>query len=804
MHIHELTLEGFVGIHKGLGQTRFHLNLDALVGDAKLVALQGANGRGKSTILDNLHPYLTMPSRATPGGAFSYYDHIQGPRGQKILLWSAGGKTYRSEVVIINERRRKTEAYLFERQGERWCPVTLIDGTVVDGRQDVYTRCIEAILGSEQTFLTAVFCAQGRRALSSYRNAEIKALLADLLGLDAIQALGQRAQDTVRLFKAQLNLKRLEVQQVAEHMARRQTEIDACHLNPGRQADVVLARQEAAKALHNEQIRQAQQANLPLRVQWQAQRQALLDAARRQQADLKAQLEREVDRLKLLRHRLGERQRAHQAHLQEQARQRERLTLVLRGEPQVRHACRRIGLAQQAAAIRRCRRDEQLAQVQRLKELDGILATAKAELSSLEREAGQLVLRRQEIERRSELQNQVPCAVLPNVSSVCPLLADARAAHALQPGVIQQLQALGRHKDAVQARIHDKQGERHEVNLSMEREPRAAEKLALAEARLLAYQNRCAQRQMIQQAREDLFQLDQMSVPALVPSEMVDIADAEKSMEVFKAQMSERQKEAELALATIDAHLARLPPIESERDLLQRMQFLQDRVAQAEAEHLTVLQKMETLRALEREMARLRDQHHGLTAAVERLEVALGQWSLFAKCMSNDGLIALAIDEAGPTLSALANDLLRACYGPRFTVSIRTLLETSRGSEREGFEIVVLDGQTGQGCPVGLMSGGEKTWVHEALSRGIALYLAQASGRQYATLFTDETDGALDPERKRMFMAMKREVLHLGGYAREIFVSQTPELTGMADVVISLDSVTGDRIGEAIAPSLGD
>jgi hypothetical protein len=35
-------------------------------------------------------------------------------------------------------------------------------------------------------------------------------------------------------------------------------------------------------------------------------------------------------------------------------------------------------------------------------------------------------------------------------------------------------------------------------------------------------------------------------------------------------------------------------------------------------------------------------------------------------------------------------------------------------------------------------------------------------------------------------MQMKREVLRLGGYAREYFVSQTPELTQMADVVIDL------------------
>ena len=71
----------------------------------------------------------------------------------------------------------------------------------------------------------------------------------------------------------------------------------------------------------------------------------------------------------------------------------------------------------------------------------------------------------------------------------------------------------------------------------------------------------------------------------------------------------------------------------------------------------------------------------------------------------------------------------------------------------------------------------------------MALYLVEHSGRRYSTLFSDEADGALDAERKRMFMAMKREVLRLGGYEREFFVSQTPELTAMADAVIDMEAM---------------
>jgi len=157
--------------------------------------------------------------------------------------------------------------------------------------------------------------------------------------------------------------------------------------------------------------------------------------------------------------------------------------------------------------------------------------------------------------------------------------------------------------------------------------------------------------------------------------------------------------------------------------------------------------------------------------------------------MSNDGLIALAIDDAGPTLSGLANDLLLACYGPRFTVSIHTLQGSGKGEQKEGFDIVVHDGTTGDAKSMGLMSGGERTWVEACLTRAIALYLATHTGRRYSTLFCDEADGALDPDRKRMFMAMKREVLRLGGYEREYFVSQTPELTAMADAVIDLEAL---------------
>lgn len=51
-----LTLTGFKGIKSGLGRDTVTLDVESLAGEATLVAIAGANGRGKTTVMDNLHP----------------------------------------------------------------------------------------------------------------------------------------------------------------------------------------------------------------------------------------------------------------------------------------------------------------------------------------------------------------------------------------------------------------------------------------------------------------------------------------------------------------------------------------------------------------------------------------------------------------------------------------------------------------------------------------------------------------------------------------------------------------------------
>jgi len=259
-----LSLKGFRGIRDGLGLDEITLDLERLADGAELIAIAGANGSGKTTVMDNLAPFMGLPSRAAtagPGG-FSYYDHVYLPESMKDLTWAHEGRRYRSQIIIRLNGRRRTEAFLHVLDAAgRWQPVRLDDGTVSDGRVETYMSCVENIWGSAETFFTSVFAAQGKRQLSTYRNAEIKTVLADLLGQAEIRALGQQAAETARLLKAGLAAIRQEQAGLDEEARRIEA---ARHRLDGAAGRVVMAEKAKQTAQGELDVAQARQARLVL------------------------------------------------------------------------------------------------------------------------------------------------------------------------------------------------------------------------------------------------------------------------------------------------------------------------------------------------------------------------------------------------------------------------------------------------------------------------------------------------------------------------------------------------------------
>ena len=805
-----LTLKGFRGIRDGLGLDELSLDFERLAGGAELIAIAGANGSGKTTIMDNLSPFITLPSRAAtagPGG-FSYYDHVYLPESEKDLTWAHEGRSYRSQLIIRLNGRRKTEAFLHVLDDHGlWQPMRLDDGTVSDGKVETYTRCVEAICGSADTFFTSVFSAQGKRQLSTYRNAEIKTMLADLLGQEEIRALGQKAAETARLLKAGSWAIRQEQAGIDDEAQRIDTERQRLDGATARMASAEAAKQAAQSALDAAQARHAQLAaereqsrgTEARRTQLVAERKSLLDSGSQTVHALEAQDQGECQRIERLDQRVASRLQQERTRRQALDQSRRRCEVVLAEADAVRRAAMRLPLAQRSVCLREARTRACREQGHALTQCQGVERLAEQKVANIERDAGKAVLAAEELAHRFGLAGEVPCAGT-HLQSRCKLLADAREAQALIPNAKIQITRLAVEKAQAQRDLIASRQRCETLAGAPQALGRAERREAIARDRANRLAVLAAKAQACAQARTTLAGIEQeFAVLGQRAAASADIETADERTERQQIAASRRSiaeqiernaRQSSAALARLKDALASLPAPYDEQQLAAAARALsgaREALAAAERSQLAAVRDAQALEELSKQKAALTARRKHVNARRAHVENELANWNLFARCMSNDGLIALAIDDAGPALSALANDLLLACYGPRFTVSIHTLLETGKGEQKEGFDIVVHDGETGDSKSVVLMSGGERTWVEACLTRAIALYLAQSTGRRYTTLFSDEADGALDPDRKRMFMAMKREVLRLGGYEREFFVSQTPELTAMADAVIDLD-----------------
>ena len=807
-----LTLKGFRGIRDGLGRDTLTLDFEKLAEGAELVAIAGANGRGKTTVMDNMHPYLAMPSRAAfagPGG-FSYYDHVCLPENEKDLTWAHEGRSYRSQIVIRLNGRRRTEAFLFVLSdvGD-WQAMRLEDGTVSDGKVETYTRCVEAICGSADTFFTSVFSAQGKRQLSAYRNAEIKTLLADLLGQEEIRALGQKAGETARLLKVGLSAIRQELAGLDEEAGRVASERQRLDGASDRVVRGLAARQRAQHDLEAVRARHARlsaerdqsRATETRRTQLLAERKSLVDTGTQAVEALKAQDQGEQQRLERLVQRILNRVNQERTRWQALRQTQRQCREVLEAAGAVRRAVARLPLAERVLSLRNAQTATSRQQAQRLTQCQAAERMAEQKLAGIEREAGKAVLQAEELAHRFGLTSEVPCAGT-DLQGQCKLLGDAREAQALIPSAKGQITRLVREKAQAQSELAAARQLREAlveapqaVAWAEHRGDRARERASRL-AVLAAKAGEMAQaRTALVHVEQELGALGQGDAAqwdgAETSEEQAERQQIDRARQVVAEQLVRQSQHFRAGLNRLEETLTAMPVPYDEQQLaaaVQAMAQAEESVAGAEQSHLAVVRDAQQLEALCHHTQSLAARRSQVQTRIAHVEAELGGWNLFARCMSNDGLIALAIDDAGPALSGLVNDLLVACYGSRFTVSIHTLVETGKGEQREGFDIVVHDGDSGESKSVGLMSGGERVWINECLIRAVALYLVQNSGRRYATLFSDEADGPLDPERKRMFMAMKREVLRLGGYEREFFVSQTPELTAMADVVIDLDA----------------
>lgn len=236
----------------------------------------------------------------------------------------------------------------------------------------------------------------------------------------------------------------------------------------------------------------------------------------------------------------------------------------------------------------------------------------------------------------------------------------------------------------------------------------------------------------------------------------------------------------------LDARLAALPLVTDDASAIRlRVEEAKAKVSSAvasvdEATAKLAVRKMDLV-AAERDAEELATLDARATAA--RVEV--DDWNRLADDLGRDGLQALEIDAAGPQLSAVVNDLLRACAGSRWTVEIAMEKELASGKgTAEGCEVLVTDNATGSRVEARLLSGGQKVIVGEAVSLALALLASQRSGSDGVTLVRDESGAALDAENTRGYVPMLRRAAAIAGAKKVLVVTHSDLVVEMCDAQI--------------------
>jgi exonuclease SbcC len=284
------------------------------------------------------------------------------------------------------------------------------------------------------------------------------------------------------------------------------------------------------------------------------------------------------------------------------------------------------------------------------------------------------------------------------------------------------------------------------------------------------------------------------------------VADAEASL--AEAQGAIADAEAEMARVTRDGAAAREASDAARRELAaldpvraERLERSLEAAAASQALRVLALQLRQAQEAAAHaaaglaELDRVRDERDAAVSAIAGLEREGSVLRRLVSAFGVAGIPARIIEGTIPELEQYANELLSQLR-PGMALSIRSQRAKKSGDGMiEALDLVVQD-DAGE-RPLAMFSGGERMSASLALAVGLSRLVARRAGTAVRTLVVDEPDG-LDSDARRSFGQALRVLAHLGELERVVLVSHHEDLAEMADAVYRVEkSAGGSSVGLA-------
>jgi exonuclease SbcC len=707
----ELTLKGFKGVRSGLNRVSITIDLRPYRG---LVAIMGDNGRGKSTIKGNLHPYRIMPDRVkkySPKG-FSFYEECFGSDARKELLFEVSGIVYRS-LVLIDADRRKQEAYLYRMDSAgQW----QVFGNTQDGKLDVYDMAVEELLGTPRMFFTSIFRSQKAPSLSSYTRAEMMDIFAELIQVDEHREKKETAGDVADA----LLLHRKEIGTQLTNLMISLRDADQKHIDKGKAEERLAAISLDITSLDG-LVKQTEGSikEIELKI-------SLQDESVKRIAKLEGDIQAKRKQAQELTDSVKVKKEHYNSRFKSKKTQQMEAEELIKKAPELRKRAEQeaAGIAsadvlkkeiQQADALFLERNATLKAfgpMETRIKELEStlrqMLLTQKHVIETAQKDLDRALASAAKL-------GEVPCGGM-DISVTCKFVKDAvvdRESLARLQKSLENAKQPNSQEPAIAQDIADLQ---KQLAAKPEIEKQEIEAKKRKDSLTVSLQKT---EKDLAAIREDLKLLGK-------------VEEAEKSLPLLSKELEDIIGEGKAVIGQIEKQAAQLN-MEAEGLSAELKGIVLDGALQQQMQKLTCdgSDSKAKLEVLRKEEAGLRASVGALTellkqAAVARVSVArlsseievldkdISEWQVLEKAM--EGIITLEIDDAGPTVTAITNDILLSCYGPRFSVNIKTQ-DAKIGGDRdmkEVFDIVVYDSERNESKSLSVMSGGEETWIDDA------------------------------------------------------------------------------------------
>lgn len=752
MKLVNLKMRGFRGL---ASYPNGEITIDFSLFGEGLVALSGANGAGKTTVLEACHPYRELVSRS---GSLTNHTFLKD--SYRDLTFEFQGKTYRSLFLIDGESGSgKVEAYLYE------------DGTPLnDGKCPSYDELIRRLFGPPEIFFGSVFTAQNCEKLSELPKGKRKEFFVALLGLEHLQRYSDLAK--ARAEKIHDDWLRLDtemgtIDRHLEELADSPRKLEALKTQIGS------AEEKAKEAKAEMNAAAEEKAGIEQAI---ADQRVLRERVRGLDESLRSLSAKEKE----LKQEWGEEIRGFHLQKDEISRAMEEAGKLLNRKSEIESTLAKLRALRSKReelvplARERDRLQEKLSSLRR--EIDLRKEANTEKLNSLQ---GTVAL----LEKTTGCLDTVPCRpeVRPELETeiykTCPLLASAFENQRDLANRKEELQELEKSVAVVQAG-----DELTAVLEELAQLPAEVDELPNVESQIRKLEADEWEDEAKELSRAETILEEKEKARAALEERRQELdRKYEQALKTVSAEQEAKKKELGTVVSQLDPSLSEklARATEQFRDAEGRMESARTEKSRLERELAVVEKEIEETNRLEIKKTELEKEHSSL-------EREISEWRFLQRACGKDGIQALELDAAGPGVSEIATQILQR-FGKDWYLQLITQREKAdRSGKKEVFDIVITSADGVKRYDD--LSGGEKVWVEESLRKAVAIFLYQRSGSasRFQTLYQDEVDGSLDPERAQAFLETTREAHRLTGAHHTLLVSQRPDFHQQIDQRIVL------------------